>query len=149
MPPSPAIDWQDWMRRFGEQHRRVRTFLGLSQDELARLAGVSQGAVSRLEAGRGLSTPWVVVLKINVVFERALAGWSPVLSDAMRRTLQIEERVNPWVERAVPRLPPTRDVKLDELLRLHDQLDETQRKTFLSVIRVVVRALGAPGGASS
>jgi transcriptional regulator with XRE-family HTH domain len=31
---------------------RVREFLGLSQT-LARLAGVSQGAVSRLENGRG------------------------------------------------------------------------------------------------
>jgi len=51
-----------WARR---QLRRVREFLGLSQDQVARLAGVSQGAVSRLEAGRGLATPMVVVLKVH------------------------------------------------------------------------------------
>jgi len=48
---NEAVDWREWMRGLGRQLRRVREFLGLSQDQVARLAGVSQGAVSRLEAG--------------------------------------------------------------------------------------------------
>src|SRR5262245_49212375 len=64
---SRDVEWGEWMRAFGRQERRVREFLGLSQDQLARLAGVSQGAVSRLEAGRGLATPLLVVMKINLV----------------------------------------------------------------------------------
>src|SRR4029077_11610448 len=58
------IDWGRWMRGLGEQVLRARDLLGLSQDQLARIAGVSQGAVSRLEHGRGLATPLLVVSKI-------------------------------------------------------------------------------------
>ena len=144
-PASPPVDWSAWMRAFGEQHRRVRTFLGLSQDELARLAGVSQGAVSRLETGRGLSTPWAVVQKINLVFERALRPWMAFLSDGMRRTLEIEDRLNPWAGRGVPGVRATRDAALDELLRLHAGLGEAERKTFLFVMGVVAEALATGG----
>src|SRR2546422_5488972 len=49
---NEAVDWREWMRGLGRPLRRVREFLGLSQDQVARLAGGSQGAVSRLEAGR-------------------------------------------------------------------------------------------------
>ena len=52
---DPNAQWKEWMRAFGRQERRIREFLGLSQEQIARLAGVSQGAVSRLEAGRGLA----------------------------------------------------------------------------------------------
>ncbi len=47
---------------FAAHARRVREFLGLSQVQLARLAGISQGGVSRFESGRGLSTPLLVVV---------------------------------------------------------------------------------------
>ena len=36
----------------GRRQRRVREFLGLSQEQLARLAGVSQRALSRLETAK-------------------------------------------------------------------------------------------------
>jgi transcriptional regulator with XRE-family HTH domain len=42
-------------RRFGEQVRRVRTDLGISQVELARLANVSRSAIVNLESGAGSS----------------------------------------------------------------------------------------------
>ncbi|TMB05432.1 MAG: helix-turn-helix domain-containing protein [Deltaproteobacteria bacterium] len=74
---GPSIDWAKWMRELGARIRRVREFVGLSQEQLARLAGVSQGAVSRLEAGRGLATPLLVLMKINVPLLRALRGLDP------------------------------------------------------------------------
>src|SRR5438445_10153434 len=95
---NEAVDWREWMRGLGRQERRVREFLGLSQEQLARLAGVSQGAVSRLEAGRGLATPMLVVLKINLALRRALRDVDPsLLNDDLRRVLQIEERISPRI----------------------------------------------------
>src|SRR5215470_3326809 len=66
------VDWPRWMRGLGRHTRRLREFLGLSQEQLARIAGVSQGAISRLEAGRGLATPLLVVMKINIAVIHAL-----------------------------------------------------------------------------
>ena len=60
MAAIDKAEWQAWMRSLGLQVRRVREFVGLSQEQVARTAGVSQGAVSRLEAGRGLGTPLLV-----------------------------------------------------------------------------------------
>ena len=54
MPPRDdevpgGSSWVEWMRALGRRARHVREFLGLTQDELGRMAGVSQGAISRLE----------------------------------------------------------------------------------------------------
>jgi transcriptional regulator with XRE-family HTH domain len=138
-----TIDWRAWMLAFGRQERRVREFLGFSQEQLARLAGVSQGAVSRLEAGRGLATPMLVVLKINLAMRRALRDVDPaLLSDDLRRVLQIEERLSPRVgDVGVDALPLTKDPGLEELIRLYRGLPDRQRQTFLSVIRAAADAL--------
>src|SRR2546429_9944045 len=74
---NETVDWREGMRDLGRQLRRVREFLGLSQDQVARLAGVSQGAVSRLEAGRGLATPMMAVLKVHRGPPRALRPFDP------------------------------------------------------------------------
>jgi transcriptional regulator with XRE-family HTH domain len=143
MDGRKTIDWRAWMLAFGRQERRVREFLGFSQEQLARLAGVSQGAVSRLEAGRGLATPMLVVLKINLAMRRALRDVDPaLLNDDLRRVLQIEERLSPRVgEVGVDALPVTKDPSLEELIRLYRGLPDRQRQTFLSVIRAAADAL--------
>src|SRR5262249_47590448 len=67
-------DWEaQLIRDLGRWTRRVREFLGYSQDKLAKLADVSQGAVSRVEAGRGKATPLLTFTKINQVFAKALS----------------------------------------------------------------------------
>jgi DNA-binding transcriptional regulator YiaG len=49
---STVQDWERWMTGMGLYTRRLRELVGrLSQEQLARLAGVGQGAVSRLEMG--------------------------------------------------------------------------------------------------
>src|SRR5512135_1615625 len=85
-------DWREWMRGLGRQARRIREFLGLSQEQIARLAGVSQGAISRLEGGRGLATPLLVVVKLNVAMRRALLGYDPELLSPEAR--EVLERTN-------------------------------------------------------
>jgi transcriptional regulator with XRE-family HTH domain len=131
------------MRALGRQERRAREFLGLSQEQLARLAGVSQGAVSRLEAGRGLATPMLVVLKINLALRRAIRTLDPaILNDDLRRILDIEERLSPPAgDIGFNALPLTRDPNIEELVRLYRQVPERQRQALLAVARATARAL--------
>jgi transcriptional regulator with XRE-family HTH domain len=139
-----AFDWKEWMRAFGRQERRVREFLGLSQDQLARLAGVSQGAVSRLEGGRGLATPMLVVLKINLAMRRALLEVDPaLLNDDVRHALEFDHLVSPPVDDVgFNALPITKDPGLEELVVLYRNVPERQRETLLSVLRAAADALG-------
>jgi predicted transcriptional regulator len=69
LPPSSnawRVDWRRWMRDLGIEVRRQRLALGLSQDALAELAGVSQGAISRIETARGLAAPLVAIVRVFV-----------------------------------------------------------------------------------
>src|SRR5436309_13395692 len=117
---NEAVDWREWRRGLGRQLRRVREFLGLSQDQVARLAGVSQGAVSRLEAGRGLATPMVVVLKVHRVLTRALHAFDPAIpDDEVRATLGLESLFTPPTPGGSDGpLPITRAAELEILVRL-------------------------------
>jgi transcriptional regulator with XRE-family HTH domain len=127
----------------GQNRRRLRELLGLSQEQLAKIAGVSQGAISRLEAGRGLATPLLVVMKINVALKHALRGLdSTIFSDEFSRLNDIDERIETS--------PPGADFKdveflkdreLEEMIRTYQDLPDGQRRTLLSVIRAVSSAL--------
>src|SRR5436309_1716824 len=141
---NEAVDWREWRRGLGRQLRRVREFLGLSQDQVARLAGVSQGAVSRLEAGRGLATPMVVVLKVHRVLTRALGTFDPTIpDDEVRATLGLESLIAPpnGSDSREP-LPITRDADLEMLVQLYRTLPERQRRTLVAVVRATASSLG-------
>ena len=142
---GPSIDWAKWMRELGGRIRRVREFVGLSQEQLARLAGVSQGAVSRLEAGRGLATPLLVLMKIHLPLLRALRGLDPsILNDELRRMLDATRNVSPPVgDMGYEVLPLTRDPGLEELIRRYNELPERQRRTFLSVMSATASSLAS------
>src|SRR5262245_56829250 len=73
---------QELIRDLGRWTRSVRELLGFSQDKLAKLAGVSQGAISRVEAGKGIATPMVTFWKINQVFTKFLSQLDPLAPDA-------------------------------------------------------------------
>ena len=55
----------------------MREFVDLSQDQLARVAGVSQGAISRLELAKGLATPLLVAVKVWTALAAALRTIDP------------------------------------------------------------------------
>ena len=141
------IDWPEWIQAHGQQVRRLRQFLGFSQEQLAQLAGVSQGAVSRLEAGRGLATPMLVVMKITLAIVRGLRAMDPsMLTDELRRLMNIEDNISPRIAGIGVDLGPlTKDAELEELVRVYHALPERQRQTFLSVVRAIAAALMPAG----
>jgi transcriptional regulator with XRE-family HTH domain len=140
-----SIAWQRWMRALGEQERRIRIFLGLSQEELARLAGVSQGSVSRLESGRGLATPMLVVQRIAMVLSDALRPWLPLLNEPLRRDLELEPDFRPSSP-AGP-VPSTGDGDLAELVALYQHVPAAQRPVLLTVLRATAGVLATPAPA--
>jgi transcriptional regulator with XRE-family HTH domain len=138
---TPNQDWREWMRGLGRQARRIREFLGLSQEQIARLAGVSQGAVSRLEGGRGLATPLLVVVKLNVAMRRALSAYDPeLLSDEARQILNHDDRLIPDGHRFAE-YPMASDAGIEELVHLYRGLPERQREKLLGVVRATAAAL--------
>ena len=139
--------WPVWMHDLGRQLRHMREFLGLSQDQVARLAGVSQGAVSRLEAGRGLATPLLVVLKVHVALTRALSALDPeILDEQTREGMSLGGLVPPAL--GAPG-PITKDAELDELIELYRSVPERQRRTLVAVMRATARSLAKPASAEA
>src|SRR5262245_64940742 len=102
-----STTWQEWMRSLGRHTRRMREFLGLTQEQLGRRAGVSQGAISRLEAGRGLATPLLVVVKIAGALQQSLAALDQALLSPEARRL-VEE----GIRLGGPMSPPSSDSPL-------------------------------------
>jgi len=142
MDPRSNVNWREWMQGLGRQARRVREFLGLSQEQIARLAGVSQGAVSRLEGGRGLATPLLVVVKLNLAMRRALASYDPdVLSPEARRIMDMDLHVPDSGHGTFAEYPLAKDSAIEDLVRLYRGLPERQREKLLAVVRATASAL--------
>jgi transcriptional regulator with XRE-family HTH domain len=130
--------WERWMRGMGRYTRRLRELCGLSQEQLARLAGVSQGAVSRLEMGRATNAPLVIVMKINAAMRRALSALDPaVLSDESRRLMSVPARGIPSTEADFDTVPVTSDPLLGELVALFWQVPPPQREKLVEVMRAI------------
>ena len=127
------------MRESGTQARRIREFLGMSQQELARRSGLSQGAVSRFEAGRGLATPYVVALKLYRALTQALrAVDTALLSDDLRQMVETGSGLGPLVpvgEYTV--VPITKSPDVEEIVRLYHRVSEGQRPVFLKIVHAI------------
>jgi transcriptional regulator with XRE-family HTH domain len=132
-------EWREWMRDLGRQIRRGREFLGLSQEQLARLAGVSQGAVSRLETARGLATPTLVVLRVSRVLAGELGKVQPEVMDADLRTMR--SVLSPSDELMLEAESVRADPHLDELMEIYRTLAPAQRPALLAIFRAAVTAL--------
>jgi transcriptional regulator with XRE-family HTH domain len=143
MAAIDKAEWQAWMRSLGLQVRRVREFVGLSQEQVARTAGVSQGAVSRLEAGRGLGTPLLVILKVRLALTQALSALDPNLrEDGLGRTLGFDSLVfRPGMPMASDSAPITTDPDLEEMVNLYRELPERRRQTLVAVVRAAAKSL--------
>lgn len=122
--------------------RRLRELVGLSQEDLARLAGVSQGAVSRLEMGRAVHTPLIVVMKVNAAMRRALSALDPsLLSKETKRLMEVQDRGVPDNAREFDDLPVTRDPRLAEVVQLFWQVPPRNRGKLVALMRAAVTVL--------
>ena len=140
---TQATGWRAWMRELGRHKRRQREILGISQEQLAGISGVSQGAVSRLEAGRGLGTPLLVVLKIDLAMRAAFAGMDPeLLSSETRRLVSEANWYGPDAGNGrLDNLPLFKEPELEELIKFYRKLPERQRGKLVAVVRATVTAL--------
>ena len=138
-----AAYWRGWMRDAGQQVRQVREFVGLSQEALAKAAGISQGAVSRLEHGRGVATPLLIFLRVHLVLAEALRAFDrEVLNDPARRMLDATRDISPAVEGVgTSLLPITRDAALDRVIQRYQSLTEPRRRAFAEVLDAAWAAL--------
>jgi transcriptional regulator with XRE-family HTH domain len=142
--PAQKRDWEaDLIHDLGKWTRKVREFLHFSQDRLAKLAGVSQGAVSRVEAGRGKATPLLTFTKINQVFAKALSELEPsMLSDEVRAMLdraRYMAKPVPEERQASPLMLV--DPVLTRLISTYQTLPERERRGFLSVLDATATSL--------
>src|SRR5262249_43498193 len=128
----------------GRYTRRLREFVGLSQEQLARLAGVSQGAVSRLEMGRAVNTPLIVVMKINAAMRDALAQVDPkLLSRDARRLMQVQARAVPVPETECARQRVAVEPQLTEMVRLFRRVPPKNRDKLLTLVRAAATMLAS------
>jgi transcriptional regulator with XRE-family HTH domain len=136
--------WAGWMRGMGRNTRTMREFLGLTQEQLGKLAGVSQGAISRLESGRGMATPLLVVLKVHHAFRRALAYIpADLLSADARKILDDDTRlITEGTSSEYRDIPMLKDPALQEYVQIFQGVPEHRRDTFLAVVRAAAGAIG-------
>jgi transcriptional regulator with XRE-family HTH domain len=146
---SEPSDWPEWMRKLGQETRRMRELMGLSQTQLAELAGVSQGSVSRLEAGRQVSTSLLVVLKTHLALVRLVRRIDPDKPVDRFPILLASSLVAPDADVEVASLPLktlTDDPDLDELIAIYRRLPRRHRGALLSIARASAAAMATPGG---
>jgi transcriptional regulator with XRE-family HTH domain len=143
--------WRQWITEFGAQVRRVREFLGLSQEQVARAAGVSQGAVSRFEGGRGLSTPFVGIMKISLALAHAVKQIEPsMLTDEVKHFMKHLELLQLPDDPGTPVHPVGPGFKKSQLspnpelvrvIKLYYELPQGKREAFLAVMEATISAI--------
>jgi transcriptional regulator with XRE-family HTH domain len=141
-----AAAWRAWMKELGALVRRMRELLSLSQGQLAEIAHVSQGAVSRFELGLGLSTPWTVAVKIRVALAARLRQMDPaVLTDDARHFLEQTALYNLPDDPSMPPEVATISLlpapELESILRTYSRLSKEGQKAFVSIMAAVADTL--------
>jgi hypothetical protein len=98
---------------------------------------VSQGAVSRLEMGRGLATPLLIVLRIYTALASGLRDVDPtLLSDPLRRMAEEEDITLPGLKDDHPAAarPLTPDPILDTLIPVVRDATPQRRALILALV---------------
>jgi len=130
------------MQGMGRFTRRLRLMTGLSQEQLAQAAGVSQGAISRLEAGRAVNTPMIVVLKINAAMRQVIARLpAGALSEDAKRVMAPHAAGIPETELGFDVFPVGHDELLESWIQLFWRIPERQRRRTVALMRGMVDLL--------
>ena len=133
--------WRPWMLELGKQIRRLRRLVGLSQQGLADLAKVSQGAVSRLETARGLATPLLIVVKINLALLAELRKFDAIVPDTdLCRARGVSDLLR-GPEGALSPDVVVPDPMFGAFVRLFRETSERHREGLLAIMRAACIAL--------
>lgn len=135
LPRKPGIvyDWRAFTRRVGTRVHQLRELLGLSQERLAQVAGVSQGAVSRVESGRCNATPLITHAKLFAALSRELGDIRPdALTAEVQEFLMTIRRLVPvfWTDG----MPLVGDPGLGKLMTAYAALRDPEREAFLRCV---------------
>ena len=134
------------MKELGATVRRMRELLSLSQGQLAEIAHVSQGAISRFELGLGLSTPWTIAVKIRVALAARLRQVDPeVLTDDARRFLEqtalYQLPDDPFMPPRIETISLLPTPALESIVRTYSRLPKAGQKAFVSIMAAVAETL--------
>ena len=138
--------WRDWMIALGARVRHLRELVGLSQEQLAKQVGVSQGAISRLEMGRGMNTPLLLALRVYAGLTTALREVDPLLLTADARALiaQFEALQLPGEEDTSTQ-PAAYSLlvvpEFEQVVRLCSRVPAVRRVAFVKVVQALAAAL--------
>ena len=127
-------DLKAWMHRLGRLARELRVMAGLSQEEFARNAGVSQTALSRYER-HAEATPMIVVMKVNAALRREVARGRLPTIDETRRLMALEVRGIPANASGFEDFRVTLSPDLESLTRLYWDVPPRQRARFAAIVR--------------
>lgn len=115
-------EWISIIKSLAQTVRELRRTLGWSQDSLARRAGTSQGAVSRIESGNTLNLPFHTV----VVVSRALA----VGAKSIQTPLTPETKALLEFTGSTGDLTEPTDPDLTSIISLYQRMKPPQRVAF-------------------
>jgi transcriptional regulator with XRE-family HTH domain len=100
MPVKHSYSWQDVALAIArednarmENLREIRKTKGMSQEQLAEAADVSQGTISKIERGE-MNVTYDVIIKIATALDVQPVQLFP-LSELQRRTLNAIEAIDP------------------------------------------------------
>src|SRR5262245_2203846 len=127
-------EWQVFVHEFGLHVRAMRELLGWSQQQLGKTATVSQGCVSRIEAGTHTGLPFLSALKLVTALAGALPKFEGAVSPTMRSMLELAQDI-----RQGPM--PASDTGFATLIRRYHSLTEGHRVTFLRLAVPIAEAL--------
>lgn len=150
---EPLSDtWRDWMRTFGAHLELLRRFFGLTQEELAAEANVTEGTVRRLEEGLLLELSFVDVIRINRTLAHRLRSVDPaLLAPEVQGFLQHLDYLALPDEQGPPapggvtiqRFQMFADPTVVELLELFLPLPRERRPILIEMLRTVARELAS------
>jgi transcriptional regulator with XRE-family HTH domain len=130
-----ADEWQDIVTALAITVRDVRRLLGWSQQHLADQAVVSQGAISRLEAGHS-----GVPLHTVVVVLRTLAAGAVALNIPLSPTAAHLLAFAPALNGTFAAIQPP-DPDLASIVDALEHIPRPDRPAFLRIVRAAAEAL--------
>jgi transcriptional regulator with XRE-family HTH domain len=131
-----ANEWTDIVVTLGTTVRDVRKMLGWSQQQLADQAIVSQGAVSRMEAGHCGAVPFHTV----VVVLRTLAAGAAALQVPLSPTAAQLLAFAPSLNGTFAAIDP--DPDFAAIAQTLQRLTRPNRARLLAIVRAAATALG-------